>query len=477
MHNHQHQSLPLATAVPEAAHILREAEKLILNHLAAAPALPALETGLASAFLADPATRRLPQEAGRPLEEALDIVARAARIGINSAGGRMFGFIPGSSLLLSAVADLISGVANSYTGVSFVAPAMVALERDVLRWLCDIMGLPAGASGILTSGGSLATLSALLCAKTDRLRGDPASARIYLTQHTHYCVAKAARSIGLPASALRLVAVDSACRMDVAALWAAVVEDLKQGHQPLCVVGTAGTTNTGAIDPLAEIAAVARELGLWFHVDAAYGGFFQLTERGRARFAGIELADSIVLDPHKGLFLPFGTGSLLVRDRDILRRAHSVNEKVYLRDVADQGENDFADTSPELTRPNRGLRMWLPLQVHGVAAFRAALDEKLDLAEYACARLRALPDIAVLESPQLSVVAFSCRGVGGSLEEDNQATDRLVQQVNSGGTAFLSSTKLEGRVMARLAVLNLLTSLDDIDSVIGEIAAANGNSR
>lgn len=473
MHNNLYQSLPLATSISEAQHILRQAETLILNHLTAAPTLAALETDTASAFLADPATRRLPQEAGRPLEEALDIAARAARIGINSAGSRMFGFIPGSSLLLSAVADLISGVANSYTGVSFVAPAMVALERDVLRWLCDIMGLPAGASGILTSGGSLATLSALLCAKTDRLRGDPASARIYLTQHTHYCVAKAARSIGLPASTLRMVAVDASCRMDVAALREAVLEDLQQGYQPLCVVGTAGTTNTGAIDPLREIAALAHEHGLWFHVDAAYGGFFQLTERGRTRFTGIELADSIVLDPHKGLFLPFGTGSLLVRDRDILRRAHSVNEKVYLRDVADHSENDFADTSPELTRPNRGLRMWLPLQVHGVAAFRAALDDKLDLAEYACARLSAMADIAVLEAPQLSVVAFACRSGSGALADDNQATDRMVQQVNRGGTAFLSSTKLDGRVIARLAVLNLLTSLEDIDSVIKEIASAN----
>jgi aromatic-L-amino-acid decarboxylase len=466
MQINKHDQLPLATSIEEATYVLQQAEKLILDHLVASPDMPALETELAGAFLADPAVRRQPDELGRPLSEALDIAARAARIGINSAGARMFGFIPGSSLLLSAVADMISGVANSYTGVNFVAPAMVALERDVLRWLCDVMGLPAGSGGILTSGGSLAMLSALLCAKTDRLQGDPAEARIYLTSHTHYCVAKAARIIGLPASALRIVAVDEAHRMDMAALREAVRRDRENGHQPLCVVGTAGTTNTGAIDPLGDIAAFARGQGLWFHVDAAYGGFFQLTERGRARFAGIEHADSIVLDPHKGLFLPFGTGSLLVRDQDILRRAHSAEDKAVLRDVADECENDFADTSPELTRPNRGLRMWLPLQVHGVAAFRAALDEKLDLADYAFEKLSAVAGIEVLESPQLSIVSFRCAG-------GDEATDRLVRQVNGGGTAFLSSTKLDERVLARLAILSLLTGKEDIDSAIAEIAKAN----
>ncbi|TFW30014.1 aminotransferase class V-fold PLP-dependent enzyme [Duganella callida] len=385
----------------------------------------------------------------------------------------MFGFIPGSSLLLSAVADLISSVVNSYTGVSFVAPAMVALERDVLRWLCEVMGMPAGAGGILTSGGSMATLSALLCARTERLKGDPANARIYLTAHTHYCVAKAARIIGFPPGALRSIAVDAAQRMDVAALRAAVQEDRSNGLQPLCVVGTAGTTSTGAIDPLDELAAIAREQDLWFHVDAAYGGFFQLTARGRARFGGIGQADSIVLDPHKGLFLPFGTGSLLVRERDVLRRAHSASDKAYLRDVADEDENDFADTSPELTRPNRGLRMWLPLQVHGVAAFRDMLDDKLDLAEYACARLSGIPGIEVLEAPQLSIVVFRCLGAGVSVTDANLATDSLVQRVNSGGVAFLSSTRLGQRVVARLAVLNLLTTAEDIDTVIGQIAAAS----
>ena len=473
MHINKLEKISMAASIDEATYVLHQAEKLILDHLAAAPGLPVLETGLAAGFLADAAVRRAPQEQGRPLSEALDIVARAGRIGINSAGARMFGFIPGSSLLLAAVADLISGVTNSYTGVNFVAPAMVALERDVLRWLCDVMGMPAGAGGILTSGGSLATLSALLCARTDRLRGDPAGARVYLTAHTHHCVAKAARIIGLPAAALRIVAVDGAHRMDMAALRAAVRQDRDNGLEPLCVVGTAGTTNTGAIDPLGHLADFAREQGLWLHVDAAYGGFFQLTERGRARFAGIDHADSIVLDPHKGLFLPFGTGSLLVRDRDILRRAHSADEKVYLRDVADQGENDFADTSPELTRPNRGLRMWLPLQVHGVAAFRAALDDKLDLAEYACERLSRMPGIAVLERPQLSIVAFHCRGAEGTVAADNQATDHLVREVNAAGIAFLSSTKLGERVVARLAVLSLLTDRDDIDSAIAEIATAN----
>lgn len=463
-------SLPIDTSADAAAAILRLAGELVLDHLSAGPNLPAMDTELAAAFLADPAARRLPHEEGRSLRDALDVVGRATRLGVNHASGKMLGFIPGSSLFLSAIADLISGVANSYTGVSFGSPGMVALERDVLRWLCDTMGLPAGSAGILTSGGSLATVSALLCARTDHLHGDLSRARIYLTGQTHYCVAKAARIIGLPPSALRTVGVDAALRMDLDALRAAVEEDRAAGLQPFCVVGTAGTTNTGAIDPLAGIAAVAREQKLWFHVDGAYGGFFRLTERGRARLAGIDQADSIVLDPHKGLFLPFGTGCLLVRDRAVLRRAHSAEDRVYLRDVADAEENDFADISPELTRPNRGLRMWLPLQVHGVAAFREALDEKLDLAELAYRRLSALPGISVLEAPQLSVLAFHCHGSEGTVEDDDRLTDQLVQQLNASGAVFLSTTKLNGRVMARVAALSLHTTRAMMEEALTAIA-------
>jgi len=196
--------------------------------------------------------------------------------------------------------------------------------------------------------------------------------------------------------------------MDVAALRALVEGDRRAGRAPFCVVANAGTTNTGAIDPLGAVAELCAREGLWLHVDGAYGAAFQLTERGRARLRGIEHADSITLDPHKGLFLPFGTGCLLVRDPATLRAAHSGDDAHYLQDIDAADLPDFADLGPELTRPFRGLPLWLPLHLHGVAAFRAALDEKLDLAEWTYAALSAEPALHLYGAPELTTVAFRC---------------------------------------------------------------------
>jgi aromatic-L-amino-acid/L-tryptophan decarboxylase len=232
-----------------------------------------------------------------------------------------------------------------------------------------------------------------------------------------------------------------------------VVSDRAAGRQPFCVVASAGTTNTGVIDPLAEIADVAAAEGLWYHVDAAYGGFFQLTDRGRERLRGIERADSIVLDAHKGLFLPFGTGCLLVRDAELLRSAHSGPHADYMQDIEDTGLPTFAEYGPELSRDCRGLRIWLPLHLHGVDTFRAALDEKLDLAEYAYRALCADPHLTVLAPPALSTVAFSSRGTDADTAE-------LVGRVNAEQRVFLSTTRIDGRYTARICVLNHRTDHD-----------------
>ncbi|CDG85738.1 pyridoxal-dependent decarboxylase conserved domain protein [Janthinobacterium agaricidamnosum NBRC 102515 = DSM 9628] len=461
--------MPLVASSAEATTLLRAAEKFIADYIDAIPSSPAYDVDTVDAFMRDPAARALPDEQGRSLSELLEIVGRAGRLGASSVNGKTLAYIPGSSLVTAAIADLLSGVLNNYTGVNFAAPAMVALERDVLRWLGDLMGMPAGSSGILTSGGSLAALSALLCARTERLQGDISGATMYMTEQAHHSIPKAARILGFGPDAIRMVPVDSAYRMDIAALRVAVQQDRQAGRRPFCLVITAGTTNSGVIDSLQELGEFAREQGLWLHVDAAYGGFFRLTERGRSRFAGIEQADSIVLDPHKGLFLPFGTGCLLVRDGNILKRAHSGEEAAYLRDLDDQHVDDFADLSPELTRPNRGLKMWLPLHLHGVAAFRRALDEKLDLAGHAFERLTRMPGIAVGAQPVLSIVTFNCSSAAATLDADNQLTDRLVQQINSAGQVFLSTTLLGARVVARLAVLNLRTGMPEVERALGQI--------
>jgi aromatic-L-amino-acid decarboxylase len=429
----------------------------VVRTVDALPDAPASGLDDVTAALADPTLRRPPAEGGRPLGELLDVLDRAVAVGLNTSGPGYLAFIPGSGLVASAAADLLAGVYNRYTGVAFAAPALVALETDLLRWLADLFELPAEAAGILSTGASLAALSALVTARSARLGEDFLDGVLYVTAQAHQSVAGAARLAGFPARAVRVLPVDDGLRMDVAALRAAVAADRAAGRRPFCVVASAGTTNTGSIDPVPEIADVAAAEGLWLHVDAAYGGFFVLTERGRKRMPGLGRADSIALDPHKGLFLPYGTGCLLVRDGDLLRRAHSggaTSAAHYLQDLPDIGLPSFGDYGPELTRAFRGLRLWLPLHLHGVAAFRAALDEKLDLAEDAYAALAADPHLSVPLPPELSTVAYRCRLPGRTAAEEDAATAALLRRVNAERRVYLSSTRIEGRYTGRLCVLN-----------------------
>jgi aromatic-L-amino-acid decarboxylase len=248
--------------------------------------------------------------------------------------------------------------------------------------------------------------------------------------------------------------------MDPRALETAVVADGAAGRRPFFVVATAGTTNTGAVDPIDALADIAARHGLWLHVDAAYGGFFQLTERGRARFGGIHRADSVTLDPHKAMFLPYGTGCLLVRDGDLLRRGHEIDAP-YLQDAAGQHDlPNYADYSPELTRENRGLGMWLPLHLHGVAAFRAALDEKLDLARVVYEVLTADARMDVPWEPPLSTVVFRLR------DRDDAVNRALLDRINASKRIVLSSTNLGDRLYLRVCVLAHRTHRDRIDEAV-----------
>ena len=451
---------PLEPTGPELQALLHAAVQHVVDLVDRLPAAPARDDSGVSDLLTDPAVRRPPPEHGRGMAELLAVLDRASAKGINSASGGVLAYVPGSGLVSSAVADLLAGVLNRYTGLAGPAPGLVALEVDVLRWFADVFGLPATAAGSLTTGASLATLSALVTARTAMLPADFRAGTLYVTAQSHHCVAKAARIAGFPAGAVRVVPTDARLRMDVAALRRAIAADRAAGAQPFCVVATAGTTNTGTIDPLTAIAEVAAAQRLWLHVDAAYGGFFRLTDRGRDRLRGIEHADSLVLDPHKSLFLPFGTGCLLVRDGRLLAAAHTPDDDApYLRDLPTGALPDFAEHGPELTREFRGLRVWLPLHLHGLAAFRAALDEKLDLAEHAHEQLSGMPQLAVLGAPELSTVAFRCRA-------GDAATTELLRRVNAEGRVLLSSTRIDGHVLGRICVLNHRTDRARVDEAL-----------
>ena len=456
---------PLEPTGPEFRSMVEQALGYLtgfLDGLADAPA-----AGLGGAEdLADTLREEAPPARGSSLEEALAVIREAVPRAFDTTGPGYLGYIPGGGLPSAALADLIAGVTNRFTGMWFPAPALVQLEWNVLRWLGDAFGYPATAGGILTTGGSMANLSAIVAARHDRLGEDLATATLYLTEQTHASIARAAVVAGIPRRGLRTVPTTPTLRLDVDALRDLVKADRDAGRRPFCVVASAGTVNTGAVDPIGEIGAFCREEGLWCHVDGAYGGFFQLTERGRAAFSGIGEADSITLDPHKGMFLPYGTGCLLVRDGTRLREAHAAGEARYLQDLAHEGPSrNFSDYSPELSRDFRGLRVWLPLKLHGLEAFRAALDEKLDLARLLHEGVRDAPGVEVPWEPELSIVAF--RHTDG-----DDATRRMLERINDSGRVFLSSSVVEGRVVDRAAVLSFRTHRDRIEEAIGIIREA-----
>jgi aromatic-L-amino-acid/L-tryptophan decarboxylase len=449
---------------PEAMHALAEAATAeLVAFVRALPERPASDTSGVRSVL-DDLPHEPPETPGDP-GALLALVSRAAAHAWESAGPGYLAFIPGGGLFTSAVADFLANGLNRYTAVAATAPGLVALEARLLGWLCEEFGLPASAQGLLTTGGSMANFMATVAARADRLDDDPALGVVYVSEQAHVSVAKAARLAGIPGERVRKVPCTDDLRLDPEALARAVSEDQRRGLRPFLVVANAGTTNTGTIDPLPAIASVAAHSKLWLHVDAAYGGFFWLTERGRRLLTGLDLADSIALDPHKGLFLPYGTGCLLVRDRRSLADP-LLGDAPYMRDLTTpDGLPDFATMSPELSRDFRGLRLWLPLHVHGLGAFRTALDEKLDLARLVYQTLAADPRLETPYRPELSVVTFRLPG-------DDRANNELLSRINGTQRVALSSTTVRGQVFLRVAILSHRTHRDRIDELLAIVDRA-----
>jgi aromatic-L-amino-acid/L-tryptophan decarboxylase len=399
------------------------------------------------------------------LEDALE----AARNTFEYSGPGYLAYIPGGGLYTAALGEFLAQGLNRYVGLWQPSPAMVQLEENVTRWLCDLFAFPASAQGVLTSGGSMANLSAVVTARHARLGTDFLDGTYYVTDQAHGSNTKAATIAGFGERNLRIVPTDGDLRMDPDALAAKIAADRAAGSRPFMVMAAAGTTNTGAVDPLEAIADVAEREGLWFHVDAAYGGFFRLTHRGRQLFRGAERADSVTLDPHKGLFLPYGTGGLIVRDREAMRNAH-FEGAAYLQDLPPSGAlPNYNELTPELSRDMRGLRVWFPLVLHGVRAFRAALDEKLDLTARIHRALRDDPNIEVGWEPELTVVAFRMRG------RDEEASKELLARINASKRVFLSSTLIRGEYWLRVCIVSHRTHADRIDecaTIIRDAAAS-----
>jgi aromatic-L-amino-acid/L-tryptophan decarboxylase len=457
----------------ELRRLIDEAARRVVAHVDSLPRQPSADTAGGQA-LARSLAESLP-ETGRPAEELLDFLfERVIPKSFNTAGPGYLAYIPGGGLPQSAVADLVADATNRYVGVFAAAPGLAQLESNVVRWFCEIVGFPRQARGILTSGGSLATFSALVAARRDRLPEDFLAGTIYVSDQAHHAVRKAAMLAGLPEARVREIETDALFRIRLDTLADAVASDRAAGLSPFLLVGNAGTTNTGAVDDLPALADLAARERLWFHVDAAYGGFFLLTEDGRRILSGIERADSIVLDPHKGLFLPYGTGALLVRDGEALKRAHALSADYMPSMQEDPDLADFNLLSPELSRDFRGLRVWLPLKMHGVGPFRRNLEEKLVLARWACERLRKVPGLEILAEPQLSIVAFRLTRPGADGAALDAVNRELLERVNARRRVYLTGTLLRGRFAIRVCVLSFRTHRDRIEEALEDVRAAAG---
>lgn len=404
-------------------------------------------------------------ETGIGIEAAIGLLRENVDTpGLNPASGGHLGYIPGGGIYYAALGDYLADVFNRFAAIFYAAPGAVRMENMLLRWMCGLVGYPSAASGNLTTGGSLANLIAIVTARDAQgiKSADIPTSVIYLSRQTHHSVDKAIRIAGLGECALRYLPLDEKYRIIPQTLGEQIKHDRAGGLNPFLVVASGGTTDVGAIDPLGEIGAIAKANGLWYHIDAAYGGFFILTDEGKQKLKGLDTSDSLVIDPHKGLFLPYGLGVVLVRDADKLRESQHYTAS-YMQDAASAiDEPSPSDLSPELTKHFRGLRLWLPLMLHGVAPFRACLEEKLLLAKYFHREVQRIGFESRIE-PELSVVTYRYVPKTGDADAFNK---RVLESVIADGRVFISSTMLDGNFTLRFACLSFRTHLSTVDALL-----------
>ena len=378
-----------------------------------------------------------------------------------------FAFIPGCGTFPAALADFMASALNIYVGSWMEAAGPSRLELIVLDWFKSWIGYPSEAAGSLVPGGSAANITALACARESLLGAMNDRVVVYVADQAHSSMARAARLLGFRPDQVRVLPTDRAHRLQPETVVAAIEADADAGRQPLFVSAAAGSTNTGAVDPLAQLAEVCRERGVWLHVDAAYGGFAALSDRGRERLAGLELADSVTLDPHKWLYQPYECGSLLVRDGRLLRRAFEIVPD-YLSDArGDDEEVNFSDLGMQLSRTSRALKVWLSISHFGVDAFRQAIDAALDLAQHAEQVVESTPELELMSPASLGIICFRRRGGHGASEREVTGLNKgLVAAFEASGQGLVSSTQLRGRYAIRLCAMNHTSRAEDVERAL-----------
>ncbi len=405
--------------------------------------------------------------AGTDFDKLLDTVRDViCQFNRHSAHPRMFGYVASPGTAVGAVAHMLAAAMNINVTAWRSAPSATEIERLTIAWLNQMLGYPATAGGLLLSGGSMANFAGLAAAH--KAKG---GVTVYVSDESHYSIEKAAGMLGVGESNVRKVKTDARLHIDLGELERLVSEDRAAGRPPFCVVANAGTTVTGAVDPLPEVAAFARRHDLWLHVDAAYGGFAALAPSARHLLAGIEQADSIALDPHKWLYLPMGCGCVLYKDPATARAAFAHGAD-YTRPIGLENDEAFAfwDYGPELSRPFRALDLWLLIKFAGAERLGQAIEENIACAKYFEQLVNASDDFEMLAPVELSIFCFRYvpKGFTGDLDAFNES---LLVKVQRAGSTYLSNARVHGRFALRGCVLNYRTTKADMTRVLEDVRA------
>jgi glutamate/tyrosine decarboxylase-like PLP-dependent enzyme len=430
---------------------------------------------------------------GEPLERLINDCRVIIENSRHNGHPRFFGYVASPATPPGAFADLIASTLNTNLTSWRSGPAATEIERTVVGWLASLIGYSdetREAHGLLTSGGSMANLTALLIAHRAKSDTDVASnglwnssapMTIYASDQIHMSIPKAADILGLGRAQVRLVDSDDRFRMKVASLRRTLANDLTNGVKPFCVVANGGTVNTGAVDPLDDIAEVASEFGLWFHIDGAYGALAALDEKKRPLFRGIERADSVSLDPHKWLYVPIDSGCLLFRDEACARAAFSFEGADYIKVHEQNADEAFAfwNYGPELSRRFRALKIWLTLRYYGVRRIGQSISQDNALATYLGEQVEAATDFELLAPPELSICCFryvpsalqtrlrAGDGVDATIDAElDQLNTNIMNVVQRGGRAYLSSATIRGKFALRACITNFRTTRADIDQTL-----------
>lgn len=449
----------------------------LLESLPQRPVVPEREPSIIRGELGD----SLPEEGMDPQELVDWIVPLLSEHSGYNGHPRFFGYITSSATPIGAIADLIAAGINPNVGLYRIAPIATEIERQAVEWIGRMIGYPTKGGGLFSSGGAMANFLGLAAARAAKLDYDVRKegicdqrARVYLSTEAHHCHEKAIDLLGLGTNALRRVPVDTQLRMDAQALRRMIAEDRAVGLKPVIIIGSAGTVGTGVVDPLHELAAIAQEEGLWFHVDGAYGAFAVVVPGAPAELGSLSQADSVALDPHKWLYVPLEAGCTLMRDPHALQRAFSHGAEYLREDKTRYAEQrvDFTEYGLQNSRGFRALKVWMSLRQIGARGYRERIERDMELAQKLGRHVEAHPELELLAPVSLSICAFRYRPQDVPEEKLNALNQAVLERVWSGEKVFLSNTLVYGKFALRACIVNFRTEEPDLQVLIDEVVSA-----